>query len=70
MVHDKEGRWYVAFTDGCVPRTGCAGSPDLAGGQSRERQVAVAVQTRGPSLFAAKGNVAPLDLAPPVPMER
>ncbi|MEA3202282.1 MAG: hypothetical protein QOE90_3710 [Thermoplasmata archaeon] len=70
MVHDKDGRWYVAFTDGCVPRNGCAGNvADVVGGQSRERQVGVAVQVSGPSL-TGKGDVAPLDLAPPMPLPR
>ena len=41
-----------------------------AGGQSRERQIAVAVQVSGPSLFAAKGELAPLDLAWPQPYGR
>lgn len=71
MVHDKDGRWYVTFTDGCVPRNGCTGNPDgLEGGQSRERQVAVAVQVEGPSLFRAKGELPRLDLEPPTAIPR
>lgn len=52
---DKEGRFYVAFTDGCTEAMRCAGNPKAGPDESRDRAVAVAVQDHGPSLFAAKG---------------
>ena len=69
MVRDAEGRWFVAITDGCTPRNGCAGSPWQSDFQSRDSQVAVLVQDRGASLLAAKGVLPPLGLAPPMPLE-
>jgi hypothetical protein len=70
MVRDTEGRWYVAITDGCVPRNGCTGTPEQSDAQSKDRQVGVLVQTRGLSLFADKGVLPTLDLVPPMPYER
>lgn len=70
MVRDAEGRWYVAITDGCVPRNGCTGTPDQSDAQSRDRQVAVLVQDRGLSLFAETGVLPALGLTPPMPLER
>lgn len=63
--HDEEGRVFVAFTDGCIPRNGCAQNPDDHGLQSRGRQVAVAVQTEGVSLFEDEPALEPLDLEHP-----
>jgi hypothetical protein len=54
-VIDKEGRFHVAFTDGCTARTSCAGNPDATPAESRERAVALAIQNHGPSLYVAKG---------------
>jgi Arc/MetJ family transcription regulator len=70
MVRDADGRVFVAVTDGCVPRNGCTGDTDAAVFQSRDRQVAVAVQDRGVSLLAAKGNLPSLGLTPPEPLPR
>lgn len=70
MVRDQDGRWYVAITDGCVPRNGCTGTPEQSDFQSRDSQIAVVVQDRGASLFAQKGILPPLGLLPPMPLER
>jgi hypothetical protein len=69
-ARDRDGRFYVAFTDGCTPRFGCTADTDLTRFQSTDRQVSVAVQTAGPSLFAANGLLPPLDLVPPGPNPR
>jgi hypothetical protein len=45
---DKDGRAYVAFTDGCT--VGCADVPTATDNQSRSRDGAVAVVDAGPSL--------------------
>ena len=55
MVHDKDGRIYVAFTDGCTEKNGCSNNPKATGNESRDRAVALAVQDHGPSLLASKG---------------
>jgi hypothetical protein len=70
MKHDSDGRWYVVFTDGCTPRNGCTGNPDVASLQTRDREDGVAVETSGASLFAAKGTLAPLEYTPPAPLAR
>lgn len=60
-THNEEGRVVVAYTDGCIPRNGCAQDPDEHGIQSRGRQVAVAVQNTGVSLFEDQGVLEPLN---------
>ena len=70
MVHDADGRWYVAITDGCVPRNGCTGTPDSSDFQSRDSEVGILVQDRGWSLFADKGVLPSLGLEPPRPLPR
>lgn len=56
MHRDVEGRWFIAITEGCTPRNGCAGAPDRESDyQSRDSQIGVIVQDSGWSLFAAKG---------------
>ena len=57
MTSDKDGRIYVAFTDGCT--VGCADVPAAKDEQSRSRDGAIAVIENGPSLVAAKGTIAP-----------
>lgn len=69
MTRDNEGRFHVAITDGCDPRNGCAADPDNANYQSRDRQIAVAVQDRGESLFADQGILPSLGLEHPPPPE-
>lgn len=67
MVSDKDGRSYVAITDGCTPRNGCAGDIYAAEFQSRDAQIAVLVQDRGLGLQ----NDVPLPalgLVPPEPI--
>ncbi len=66
MVSDDEGRYYVAITDGCVVRNGCAGDTDSASYQSRDRQTAVLVQTQGLGLRGEM--VGPIELMPPYPV--
>lgn len=51
MVSDAEGRTYAAITDGCTPRTGCAGDVASIGFQSRDREVAVLILDRGVGLL-------------------
>jgi hypothetical protein len=48
MVHDMDGRVYVAFTDGCTKD--CAGNATASKFSSRARDVALAIQTAGPML--------------------
>lgn len=63
-----DGRYVVAFTDGCVPRNGCTSDPENSNFQSRDTTVAVAVQDRGTSLYAANGILPSLGLVvPPYP---
>ncbi|MCA1813767.1 MAG: hypothetical protein LC624_07435 [Halobacteriales archaeon] len=60
MVADKDGRIYVAFTDGCTKD--CAGNLTATKLQSRSRDTALAVLETGPLLRAhpvdlkARGN--------------
>jgi hypothetical protein len=65
-VADKDGRTYVAITDGCSPRNGCTGDVESIGFQSRDRDVAVLVLDSGLGL---KGDVPlpALGLQPPYP---
>lgn len=70
MVRDDDGRFYVAITDGCVPRNGCTGDTDAAAFQSRDRTIGVAVQDHGWSLFADKGVLPSLNLTHPMPYPR
>lgn len=65
VTSDDEGRVIAAFTDGCIPRNGCAEDPDSYGLQSRGLQVAVAVQTDGISLFEEEGVLEGIDLSHP-----
>ncbi len=65
MTRDDDGRWFVAITDGCVPRNGCTAKPYSSKIQTRESQVGVAVQDRGMSLFAEVGVLPELGLVPP-----
>ncbi len=66
MVSDGDGRYYVAITDGCVVRNGCAGDTDSASFQSRDSQTAVLIQTQGMGL---RGKlVEPIELTPPYPL--
>lgn len=68
MALTPDGRYVVAFTDGCVPRNGCTADPENSNFQSRDTTVAVAVQDRGTSLYAANGVLPSLGLvAPPYP---
>lgn len=60
-----DGRFVVAFTDGCVPRNGCTADPENANFQSRDTSVSLAIQDRGASLLAAGGNLPSLGLKPP-----
>lgn len=54
---DKEGRVYIAFADGCTGSCAESGSaPD-----SRDALGMVAILESGPSLYAEKGTVKPLD---------
>ncbi len=55
MTSDKEGRIYVAFTDGCT--VDCAHTPGATAEKSRQRDVSVAVIENGPSLVAAHGKI-------------
>lgn len=48
MAADPEGRFYVAFTDGCT--RGCAGVATATHEESRQRDTAVAVLVDGPAL--------------------
>ncbi len=68
LVRDKDGRVYVAITDGCVPRNGCTGDPVRSDFQSRDRQIGVVIQDSGMSLFAAKGVLPPIGLEWPQPL--
>ncbi|HUR62256.1 MAG TPA: sialidase family protein [Candidatus Thermoplasmatota archaeon] len=71
LHHDADGRGYVAFTDGCNPRSGCTTDPDSATYQSHDTDVAVAVLDSGTGLFAAKGLLPSLGLTfPPAPDPR
>lgn len=54
MVTDREGRVFVAITDGCTPRNGCAGDTESIGYQSRDAQVAILAQDHGVSLIGDK----------------
>jgi hypothetical protein len=70
MVSDKQGRGYIAITDGCTPRNGCTTDTDAIAYQSRDRQIAVVVQDRGWSLIgdgllASVGLQVPRPLPPP-----
>jgi len=47
---DAEGRFWVAFTDGCTIRNSCAGNPAATDADSHDSEGAVAVQDHGPSL--------------------
>jgi hypothetical protein len=68
MATMADGRFAVAITDGCVPRNGCTADPENSNFQSRDTTVAVAIQDRGASLFAANGNLPSLGLiVPPYP---
>jgi hypothetical protein len=64
MVADKDGRVFVAFTDGCTK--GCAGNPHATMYDSRSRDTALAVLDSGPMLrahpvdFKAKPAAAPV----------
>ncbi len=60
MVSDAEGRYYVAMTDGCVIRNGCAGDGQSAEYQSRDRQTVVLVQSGGMGLRGALVDNVPL----------
>ncbi|MBI2077643.1 MAG: exo-alpha-sialidase [Euryarchaeota archaeon] len=60
MVHDEDGRGFVAFTDGCTPRNGCTGDRYTLG-QSRDSQGGIAVQVSGPSLFSSVGLLPELE---------
>lgn len=63
-----DGRYAVAFTDGCVPRNGCTADHENSNFQSRDTTVAVAVQDRGTSLYASHGVLPSLGLVvPPYP---
>ncbi|MFO1532761.1 MAG: sialidase family protein [Thermoplasmatota archaeon] len=57
MAHTPDGRPVVVFTDGCTKD--CAGNATATEKQSRSGNVTVAVMEAGPSLFAAKGLLAP-----------
>ena len=48
MSSDKDGRYYIAFTDGCT--VACANNATATNEQSHSRDGAVAVLTAGPSL--------------------
>jgi hypothetical protein len=63
MGHDKAGRFYVTFGDGCTLRNGCTGDTD-GGYSARERQSAVAVQDHGRSLIGDE-MLEPLGLSHP-----
>lgn len=65
MERSPDGRFAVAFTDGCVPRNGCTADPQNSNFQSRDTSVSVAIQDRGASLYAANGNLPSLGLKPP-----
>lgn len=69
-VHDEDGRVAIAFTDGCTPRTGCTTDPDAVVYQSRDRQIAVAIQDSGWSLFDDREPLPRLGLSPPRPIPR
>lgn len=70
MVHDQDGRWLIAITDGCTPRNGCTGTPGEWDDQSRDSQIGLIVQESGESLFAEKGALPALGLEWPKPEER
>lgn len=56
-VVGKDGRFYVAFTDGCT--ADCAGNRSATKHQSRARDTALAVQVEGPSLVDATDATPP-----------
>lgn len=54
-VVDKDGRFHVAFTDGCTLRLSCANNAKATPDESRDRAVALAIQDHGPSLLDGVG---------------
>ncbi|HVL87434.1 MAG TPA: sialidase family protein [Candidatus Thermoplasmatota archaeon] len=52
-VVGPDGRFVVAFTDGCT--ADCDGNPEATQGNSRARDTAIAILESGPSLYAARG---------------
>lgn len=58
MVVDREGRIYVAYTDGCT--TDCADDPEATLDESRSRDAALAILEQGPSLFEGLPALAPV----------
>jgi hypothetical protein len=66
MVSDREGRTYAAITDGCTPRTGCAGDVHSIGYQSRDREIGVLVLDGGLGLVSDT-PLPPIGLRPPEP---
>jgi len=70
MTRDQDGRFYVAFTDGCTPRNGCTAQPFQTDFQSRDMEIGVAIMDSGLSLFADKGVLSTLGLEHPKPLPR
>ena len=68
VTHDINGRFAVAFTDGCSARRGCLADSDSANGQSLDQEVAVAVMDRGEGLFLERGILPSLGLVPDRPI--
>lgn len=54
-VLGPDGRFYVAFTDGCTQELGCADNANATIHESRSRDIAVAIQDHGPSLLESVG---------------
>lgn len=57
MATDKDGRFWVSYTDGCTSPS-CA-LPEALPTDSRDTMVVVARMEEGPSLYADKGRLGP-----------
>lgn len=55
---DLEGRLWLVYADGCTGA--CAANAEAEPEDSRSREATVAVLETGPSLYAAKGTLAPI----------
>ena len=56
---DRDGRVYVAFTDGCIDS--CATNPSPTPQDSRARRGVALILTQGPSLYADVGDLMPFE---------
>lgn len=70
VVSDKEGRVYVAVTDGCTPRSGCTADTESVNYQSHDREAAAIIQDSGLSLRSASGTLSSFGLQHPRPLPR